>query len=193
MAEVVGAIRTEDQLSNGTLSVNSLFTALFPGFLPYINITSSHAGLLFYPEDQRYTFFLNSCTYPPHYTVSGLRKRSSLWLVPRKLNISHISRVCRNLRRCFSDSCVCIAEGERPRFLLASLLGYPSTCMHNNALHSCTYTFTCWIVGGQLTKGTYIIRTFCGTVNKFNCVLILCSYHLLALTWLYFPDAALPH
>lgn len=45
------------------------------------------------------------------------------------------------------------SEGERPRFMLASLLGYPSTCVYNNVLHSCTYTFTCWIVGGQLTKG----------------------------------------
>jgi len=94
-------------------------------------------------------------------------------LVLQEHNISHISRVRRNLKAWLSDSCVCIAEGERPRFLLASLLGYPSTCMHNNALHSCTYTFTCWIVGGQLTKGTFILHTFCGTINRFSYVLIL--------------------
>ncbi|XP_063228918.1 serine protease 27-like [Bacillus rossius redtenbacheri] len=37
--------------------------------------------------------------------------------------------------------------------LLASLLGYPSQCVHNDALHSCTFSLTCWLVGGQLHKG----------------------------------------
>ncbi|XP_049953288.1 serine proteinase stubble [Schistocerca serialis cubense] len=37
--------------------------------------------------------------------------------------------------------------------LLSSLLGYPSSCRHNAAAYRCTLTFTCWLVGGQLTPG----------------------------------------
>nr|CAD7434070.1 unnamed protein product [Timema monikensis] len=44
------------------------------------------------------------------------------------------------------------SASQSGRFL-ASLLGYPSSCMYNNALHSCTFSFTCWLVGGQLHKG----------------------------------------
>ncbi|XP_067004098.1 serine protease 27 [Anabrus simplex] len=51
------------------------------------------------------------------------------------------------------SSAATLAANKHGARLLPSLLGYPTQCRHNDAPYRCTLTFTCWLVGGTLTRG----------------------------------------
>lgn len=37
--------------------------------------------------------------------------------------------------------------------ILHSVLGFPSECVYNNVVRTCTLSFSCWIQGGRYAKG----------------------------------------
>lgn len=79
---------------------------------------------------------------------SLLSQRWLMWTYhrPKPVRNSQISLLCDESNYDFSFFFVSAD-------ILHSVLGFPSECVYNNVVRTCTLSFSCWIQGGRYAKG----------------------------------------